>query len=56
MSNQDCYPPDQQFGAQAARDQQRVDESEDSNVQERVAAQVTAKEPRVGNKAEPQDR
>ena len=55
MSKQD-RPPDQQFGTQAARDQQRVDESEDSNAQDQVAAQVAAKQPRAHNTAEPQDR
>jgi len=51
MSKQDHrYPPDQQFGARAARDQQRVDEAEDSKAQEQVAGQVAAKQPTLSHR------
>jgi hypothetical protein len=53
MTTQDRYPPDQQFGAEAARDEERAEDAATSSAQSPVAADIDSKSPRAGNKAEP---
>lgn len=53
MALEDRYPPDQQFGAEAAEDQERADRARHHGDESSVAADVDAKRPRAGSKAEP---
>jgi hypothetical protein len=53
MAPQERYEPDQQFGAEAARDEERADAAATSTAQSQVAADIDRKEPRAANKAEP---
>ena len=53
MTRQDRYPPDQQFGAEASRDEQRAEGFPASNAQSDVEADIERKASRVGNKAGP---
>lgn len=46
-------PQDKQFGAKAARDQERVDELEREGVDEEQLPDVPARAPLAGGKAEP---
>jgi hypothetical protein len=53
MPPDDRYQADQQFGAEAARDEERADAAVESSSQPKVATDIERKEPRAGNKAEP---
>ena len=54
MAPEERYPPDQQFGAEAAKDQERADEAQAAGADSAVAEEIDGKEPRAGSKAEPQ--
>jgi hypothetical protein len=43
---------DQQFGHEAAKDQERADDAQGTSAEGRVAADIDGKAPRAGNKAE----
>ena len=43
---------DQQFGHEAAKDQERADDAGGTSAASEVAADIDRKEPRAGNKAE----
>ncbi|MGH9086794.1 MAG: hypothetical protein ACRDYZ_01555 [Acidimicrobiales bacterium] len=49
-------PQDKQFGAQARRDAEVVDQLEEEGVHEDELSDNPSVEPRAGDKAEPQDR
>jgi hypothetical protein len=53
MAPEERYPPDQQFGAEAAKDQERAEEAARTSTEAVVAADVDGKEPRAAGKAEP---
>ena len=53
MAPEERYPPDQQFGAEAAKDQERADDASETSAQSSVAAGIDEKKPRAGSKAEP---
>ena len=55
MAPEDRYPPDLQFGAEAAKDQERADDAETAGAESSVAADIDGKAPRGGTKAEPQE-
>lgn len=49
----DRYPADQQFGAEAAKDEERAEDARGTSAARDVASDIEGKDPRVGNKAEP---
>lgn len=53
MAPEERYPPDQQFGAEAAKDQERAEDASETSAEPPVAADIETKEPRAGSKAEP---
>ena len=54
MAPEERYPPDQQFGAEAAKDQERADDARTAGAESAVADDIDRKEPRAGSKAEPE--
>ena len=53
MAPEERYSPDQQFGAEAARDEERADDARSTSAEGAVAADMDRKSPRPANKAEP---
>jgi hypothetical protein len=47
------YPADQQFGAEAAKDEERAEDARGTSAQRTVEHEIGAKRPRAGNTAEP---
>ena len=46
-------PADQQFGSEAAKDEERAEDAQGTSAEPAVAGDMDRKAPRAGNKAEP---
>lgn len=53
MAPAERNPADQQFGSEAAEDQERAEDASGTSAEQAVAGDIDRKEPRAGNKAEP---
>lgn len=53
MAPEERNPADQQFGSQAAKDQERADDAQGTSAEGNGAGDLDRKAPRAGNKAEP---
>lgn len=53
MAPAERNPADQQFGSEAAKDEERAADARGTSAEQAVAGDMDRKEPRAGNKAEP---